>query len=374
MCQKIHEETLEKRKIKIGIIGFGRMGGMHLHALQESGLWDVAYICDVSETCRAEASILAPEAIVTDDEDIVFADPKVEVVSLCALADSRPVQIEKAIKYGKHVIAEKPIGANVKEEKSIVEKFEKSGLLATVNLYLRNSWYHKELKRFIESGEIGDLAILRICHLTPGLAPGEGHESEGPSFHDCGMHYVDIAKWYAGADYKTWNAQAVRMWSYKDPWFLQAHGTFENGVVFDITQGHVYGQLSAVQTHNSYVDIIGSKGIARMTHDFNTAIVDLHGVSRTERIEKPYGGKNLDRMVVRFAESIHNGVLHKDLPTFRDAARASEWSWRFLENAKANGEPCIGTPEELEEIHKRRSEMTNGYGLINKSKLPTSEP
>ncbi len=93
-------------------------------------------------------------------------------------------------------------------------------------------------------------------------------------------------------------------------------------------------------------------------------------MTRTERIEKPYGGKNIDRMVTRFAESIKNGRMHKDLPTFRDAARASEWSWLFLENAEKNGEPCIGTLEQLEEIHKRRREMTNGYGLLNKSKLP----
>ncbi len=107
-----------------------------------------------------------------------------------------------------------------------------------------------------------------------------------------------------------------------------------------------------------------------MSHDFNTAVVELHGVTRTERIEKPYGGKNIDRMVDRFAESIYQGKLHKDLPTFRDAARASEWSWLFLENAKDNGEPCIGTLDELAEIHRRRREMTNGYGLLNKSKLP----
>ena len=42
-------------------------------------------------------------------------------------------------------------------------------------------------------------------------------------------------------------------------------------VVTILSQGHVYGQLSAKQTHNSYVDIVGTKGIARMTHDFKTA-------------------------------------------------------------------------------------------------------
>ena len=36
------------------------------------------------------------------------------------------------------------------------------------------------MKQFIDEGEI-ELAILRICHMTPGLAPGEGHEYEGPA-------------------------------------------------------------------------------------------------------------------------------------------------------------------------------------------------
>lgn len=84
---------------------------------------------------------------------------------------------------------------------------------------------------------------------------------------------VDIAE----SEYKTWHAQAVRMWNYEKPWWLQCHGTFENSIVFDITQGHVYGQLVKKQTHNSYVDIVGTKGIVRMTHDFKTAVVELHG-------------------------------------------------------------------------------------------------
>ena len=171
--------------------------------------------------------------------------------------------------------------------------------------------------KFISSGEIGELAIIRVCHMTPGLAPGEGHEFEGPSFHDCGMHYVDIARWYAGCEYKTWHSQGVNMWSYKDPWWVQCHGTFQNGVVFDITQGFVYGQLSKDQTHNSYVDIIGTKGIARMTHDFKTAVVDLRGVTRTERIEKPFGGKNIDVLCDLFADSIETGTRNPKLPLIR---------------------------------------------------------
>ncbi|KAA6328710.1 Inositol 2-dehydrogenase, partial [termite gut metagenome] len=230
--------------IKIGIIGFGNMGGSFLEEMQKSGRWDVTYICDTHPKSRELAKKFSPSSKVVANEQEIFDDETIKVVCLCALADSRKEQIKRAIHAGKHIISEKPIADTIDREWEVVRIAENSKQFSTVNLYLRNSWYHNRIRDFINQGEIGELAIIRLCHLTPGLAPGEGHEYEGPSFHDCGMHYVDIARWYAGCEFKTWNAQALRMWNYKDPWWLQCHGTFENGVVFDITQGHVYGQLS----------------------------------------------------------------------------------------------------------------------------------
>ena len=351
--------------IKTGLIGFGRMGNFYLEEMRKSGKFEVVYICDVNEEACELARRVAPEAKVVSDEQIIFDDPEVQVVGLFALADSRREQIERAFAAGKHVIAEKPIADSMENEWKAVELAESTPLLSTVNLYLRNSWYHKTIKDFIAQGEIGELAIVRVCHMTPGLAPGEGHEYEGPAFHDCGMHYVDIARWYACSEFKTWHAQAVRMWNYKDPWWLQCHGTFENGVVFDITQGHVYGQLAQTQTHNSYVDIIGTQGIARMTHDFKTAVVELHGVTQTHRLIQPYGGKNIDVLCRRFARSLESGERCRELPSFRDAAIASEYAWRFLEDARRNDMPSIGNLGELEAIRERRRTMKNGYGLLH---------
>lgn len=340
------------------------MGKKHLLELAKSDQWEVKYICDTSEERRHKALELVPEAIFTTDENDIYHDSDVGAVALCALADSRLGQIEKAVAHGKHIVAEKPLGYTLEDEWRTVRLIEGTGLVCAVNTYLKNAWYTHEMKRFIASGEIGELAIIRLCHLTPGLSPGEGHEYEGPSFHDCGMHYVDIARWFAGSDYKTGHAQAIRMWGYKDPWWLQCHGTFESGVVFDITQGHVYGQLSKDQTHNAYMDLIGTKGIVRMRHDFKTAVVEEHGVTVTDRIERPYGGKNIDRMYELMAQSIRAGQQDKRLPTFRDATIASEFAWRMIQDARSHDMPIIGTAEELEAIHRRRATMKNGYGLL----------
>lgn len=352
-------------KIKVAIIGFGRMGQMYCKEMQYSGEWDILYICDTNPDAREKARNIVPASTrIVSDEDILFNDPQVEVVGLFTLANSRKEQIEKAVRTHKHIIAEKPIADTQEKELEAVNLTEHADIFSTVNLYLRNAWYHQAMKQFIQEGEIGELAILRICHMTPGLAPGEGHEHEGPAFHDCGMHYVDIARWYAESDYKTWNAQGVRMWDYKDPWWIQCHGTFHNGVVFDITQGFVYGQLSKDQTHNAYTDIIGTKGIVRMTHDFKTATVELHGVNRTLCLQQPFGGKNLDKLCKQMAASIRSGIRDNSLPSLRDSIEASHYAWSFLEDARHNCLPSIGNLQTLEEIRERRKHMKNGYGLL----------
>ncbi len=354
--------TINARKLNIGIIGFGRMGQKYCKELMRSPLWRVAYICDPSAEARRIASETAPDAVITDDENEIFSDRSVDVCGLFALADSRPAQIRKGLAAGKHLIVEKPVAETLADECEVAEAVEASDRMVAINLFNRSAWYHREIMEFIREGEIGELAIVRVCHMTPGHMPQEGHGPEGPAFHDCGMHYVDVARMYAGSEYRTFHAQGVRMWSHTEPWWLQAHGTFENGVVFDITQGFVYGHMARNQTHNCYVDIIGTKGIARMTHDFRDATVELHGVTRTERIVREFGDKKLDVLVDVFARSILAG-RNLGYPRVRDSVIASEMAWRMLDDAAANGSPCIGRPEEMDEIVARRRTLKNGYGL-----------
>ncbi|MDR0413693.1 MAG: Gfo/Idh/MocA family oxidoreductase [Dysgonamonadaceae bacterium] len=313
-------------KLKAGIIGFGKMGQKYAKELSGNPLCELVYICDTSEAARETAAEMYPGAIIIENEDILFSDKAVRAVVLSTLADDRPGQMRKAIKTGKHILAEKPIAAEIRTEWALVEETERSGLMVAVNLFNRMAWYHKAIIDFIRSGEIGELAIVRIAHQTPGHMPQEGHVAEGPAFHDCGMHYVDVARWYAGSEYDTYHAQGVRMWSYAEPWWLQVHGTFRNGVIFDITQGFVYGHMAIDQTHNCYVDVIGTKGIARMTHDFKKATVQLHGINKTVIMADDFNDKKINVIVNVFARSIIEG-RNLGFPTVRDSVIASDMSW-----------------------------------------------
>ncbi|MGC2476857.1 MAG: Gfo/Idh/MocA family oxidoreductase [Candidatus Sulfotelmatobacter sp.] len=350
------------RKLRAGILGYGRMGRSFVAAMQESDLWEVAAVYDICPATQALARKQVPEAQIYDAPEAIFSDSSIDAVGLFTLADARPQQIRHALANHKHVLAEKPLAADVETEWQLVCEIEASDRFVAVNLFNRNAWYHKEIQRFIAEGEIGDLAVIRICHMTPGHMPLEGHDPEGPPFHDCGMHYVDLARWYAKSEFETWHAQGLRMWGYKDPWWVQVHGTFANGVVFDITQGFIYGHLAKEQPHNCYVDAIGTKGVARMHHDFSRATIELHGVHETLHKSAPFNDKKLDVMVDVFGKSILAGK-NLGVPQARDSVVASEVSWAMLNDAIVNVPPIRGTPEEMEQILEHRRRMVNGFGL-----------
>jgi len=362
---KYHQNQMLK-KLRAGILGYGRMGRSFVAAMQESAIWEVAAIYDVSAPARQLARQQVVGATILDYPDPILTDTSIDAVGLFTLADARPLQIRQALAHRKHVLAEKPLAADVATEWHLVHEIEASDRMVAVNLFNRNAWYHKDIQRFIAAGEIGELAVIRICHMTPGHMPLEGHDPEGPPFHDCGMHYVDVARWYAQSEYKTWHAQGIRMWAHPDPWWVQAHGTFANGVVFDITQGFIYGHLSKEQPHNCYVDVIGTKGVARMRHDFTQATIEIYGVHETLQKTAPFNDKKLDVMVDVFGRSILAGK-NLGFPQARDSVIASEVSWAMLNDAVLQIPPVRGTPDEMRQILEHRRHLINGFGLPAKT-------
>ena len=63
---------MKNTRIRVGLIGFGRMGRFYLDEMKKSDRWDIAYICDINPQAREAAKSLSPESNVVDDENIVF--------------------------------------------------------------------------------------------------------------------------------------------------------------------------------------------------------------------------------------------------------------------------------------------------------------
>lgn len=342
------------RRYRIGIIGFGNIAGEHLAALCGSDRWSVAWVCDPHPQRRAIAKEQLPGAHVVEDAAVIFNDGSLDAVALCAYADTRPELVRRALAAGLHICAEKPLAADISTERLLLEDIERSDRVVAVNLFNRNAWYHHEAQRFIDDGEIGRLGIIRVCHMTAGVLPGEGYEPEGSVFHNCGMHYVDLARWYARAEYHQWYANGLRMWGEPEPWWVSVHGTFDNGVAFEITNGFVYGQMAQQKRNASYTELIGTRGVMTISHDFHLAHLQFNGVSRTVDRRAPYGSKALDIMYDRLARAIdgERGIV---VPAARDAVLASQLADDMLRQAMVRGCPAIGDASDLDAIRSHRA-------------------
>ncbi len=356
------------KRHRIGVIGFGDMGRHWATEIAASTRWDLAAICDKSPALLELAGKEHPGVRLTSDAEHLFGDASLAVIGIYTQAHHRPPLMERALAAGKHLMIEKPVGADLATEQRMLELIEAGDRQVAVNLFNRNAWYHKEALAFIAAGEIGELSVVRIRHQTPGRLPysrsiDEPVVSEGVPFHNCGMHYVDVARWYAGGEYVAgqWHAQGAGFWGVPHPWWINAHGMFSNGVVFDLTQGFCYGHLAKEKIESCGLEAIGTLGMVRFSHDFRTVNLECLGVNRTVRKSGPYeskasGSKNIDVMVELFAQSLDAGV-NLGYPTVRDSVVAS----RVAAEMAAQAYQCLpvkGTLADLQRIFDHQKNLT----------------
>src|SRR5689334_16267466 len=99
---------------KIGVVGVGFIGRIHLRALREAGLSVVA-IADPSEAARQEAAALVPEARQYADWKDLLKDPEVEAVNICTINALHFPILKAVVESGKHAFCEKTMTVSAAE-------------------------------------------------------------------------------------------------------------------------------------------------------------------------------------------------------------------------------------------------------------------
>lgn len=333
------------------------MGIAHIRALAGHPRWDLRYICDL-DTSRLEAvAEQAPAAIRTTDQTEILGDPAIDAVSINTLSNARPALIRAALQAGKHVLAEKPLASTPEEEDKLLDDISRSDRFVTVNLFNRNAHYLHMAREFIASGEIGELAVIRIDHCTPGRRCADPNERldehrmdyavEGHVLTFCGMHYVDVACWFAGSEVKEYSVRAARFFdSLYENHFL-VHGTFENGIIFELNNSFTYAAFADQRIAQCGQQFIGSSGVVRMTHDFKTATLQMHGRTKTVDRTMPYGGKKLDVYYDEFARALDTGDPSR-LPAPIDSVVSRRLSLEMSERAVQGHVHSFGNRSEFE--------------------------
>ena len=114
------------KQVKIGIIGIGRMGQIHLdNLMQKFSEVEVVAISDINEQARQWANKYSMSKFYSNYKDLI-SDQEVNTVVICSPTNQHAENIIAAAQAGKDVFCEKPMDLSIKTAMRVLQIVEKT--------------------------------------------------------------------------------------------------------------------------------------------------------------------------------------------------------------------------------------------------------
>ncbi|MEV8567553.1 Gfo/Idh/MocA family oxidoreductase [Streptomyces sp. NPDC051322] len=189
----------------VAVIGAGMIGAVHRRSALLAGADVVGVLASTPQRSREVAAQWGVERAY-DDLDAVLADDRIQVVHICTPNATHARYAEAALRAGRHVVCEKPLGIGVEQARQLAELAEARGLVATVPFVYRYHPLVRELRARRLAGEFGEWYLLHGSYLQDWMLSPDASgwrvdpELGGPSraFADIGSHWCDLVEWVSG--------------------------------------------------------------------------------------------------------------------------------------------------------------------------------
>jgi myo-inositol 2-dehydrogenase / D-chiro-inositol 1-dehydrogenase len=183
---------------RIALVGAGRMGRVHLRALQTSSELELA---GVVEPFAANRRAVAAEGVAVYEtvEQLLEADEP-DGVLIAAPSDRHPELVSTFAAAEVAVLCEKPLGVRLADAVEATRAASDAGILLQVGYWRRFVPELGELRSRIEAGELGELNQLS-CMQWDAEPPSEQFRAHsGGIAVDMGVHEFDQVRWLSGQE------------------------------------------------------------------------------------------------------------------------------------------------------------------------------
>lgn len=187
------------------VIGTGFIGRVHARSARLAGAELVGIGASAADRGdRAAAELGAQRVYLTPEE--VAADPDVDVVHVCTPNALHLPYARAALRAGKHVICEKPLGLDLAEARTLQDLARAAGVVATVPFGYRFYPSVREARSQVAAGSLGRIGLVHGSYLQDWLtggAPGNWHldlaqGGRSRAFADIGSHWCDLVEFVTG--------------------------------------------------------------------------------------------------------------------------------------------------------------------------------
>jgi len=290
--------------LKVGVLGAGHLGKIHLRLLNESEKYELIGFYD-SDAINAKKT--QDEFGYVYFENINTLIDSVDVIDIVTPTLSHYDCAKKAIEKGKHIFIEKPITNTLAEAEELLSLMEKHRIKGQVGHVERFNPAFTSVKHAIQNPMF--IETHRLAEFNP-------RGTDVPVVLDLMIHDIDAILSVVDSEVKQINASGVSVIS-NSPDIANARIEFENGCVANLTASRIsmknmrksrFFQKDAyisVDFLEKKVEVVKMKDAPKTVGDFDMVLQNAEGVKKQIYFENP--------------EVTPNNAILDELETFADA-------------------------------------------------------
>jgi predicted dehydrogenase len=304
-----------KGKIKWGIVGPGNIARSFANDLL---LVEGAALEAVASRSRERAQAFADEfkvPMVYDSYSEMFSSNSVDVVYIATPHVFHKNLAIEAMKNGKHVLCEKPLGINLGEVEEMIEAAQKHGVFLMEALWSRFNPTIQKVKELADQGVLGEITYVNADFAFYALdRPKESRllnlDLAGGTLLDIGIYPVFLAYLFMG-----------------EPKGIQAVSNFNEGgtevqtsIIFEYPTGQAILNGSFRNNSRMSAEIAGTKGNVTLAPRFHeTEAYTLQSEQQSGTFELPTTGRGYYHEIIAVHECLENNKLESKLWSHEDS-------------------------------------------------------
>jgi UDP-N-acetyl-2-amino-2-deoxyglucuronate dehydrogenase len=255
------------QRIRIGIIGCGRISSKHFESIANIPEAEVVACCDIiNERATLSAEKYDVPNIYTDYIEMLKKE-KLDLVAICTPSGIHPQIGIAAAKQKINVLSEKPMAVNIKDADDLIYACDKNNVELFVVKQNRLNTTIQLLKKAIENNRFGKIFMIQsnVFWQRPqnyyDMAKWRGTwEFDGGAFMNQASHYVDLVQWLIGPVESVISETATMARIIETEDSGAAILKFRNGVIGMIN----VSMLTYPKNFEGSVTVLGEKGTVKL--------------------------------------------------------------------------------------------------------------
>lgn len=185
----------QDKNIRVGVVGLGYWGPNLARNFDRLPGAELAYCCDLVAANREKAAVQFPQATVTDDLDVLLADPGLDAV---VVATSVPTHYEvgkRVLAAGKHALIEKPLALKAAHAQELCDLAAAKERILMVGHLLE---YHpgvRAVKNMLDAGDLGRIYYIYANRLNLGKVRADEN-----ALWSLGPHDISVINFLTGEE------------------------------------------------------------------------------------------------------------------------------------------------------------------------------